>query len=276
MKKEQPLCSCLICKEVKTARGLLCHIDRAHLHTNQYSSGNHGKYKEIGDKLRIKTQTRLTLEQVEYDKDPTFCLNCKTKLEFSRKTNKFCSASCSAKFNNQKRTNSGWTLSDDSKLKIKSSLQKQSLKYKYVCENCQNGFETSRVKQTCCSRTCALELRNFIRRKSRSDLANYRADCSFKFSLNDYPDKFDFDLIEQFGWYKAKNHGDNPNGISRDHMISIRYGFDNNIDPNIMSHPANCKLVRHNENVSKGKNSSITLEELLERIEQWNNGIMGE
>lgn len=105
----------------------------------------------------------------------------------------------------------------------------------------------------------------------RPALVNYRSDCSFKFNLADYPSEFDFTLIEQFGWYRAKNRGDNPNGISRDHLVSVKYGFDNNIDPKIISHPANCQLIRHNENVSKGIKCKISLEQLLEKINYWNN-----
>jgi len=97
----------------------------------------------------------------------------------------------------------------------------------------------------------------FIVRKNRTAFVNYRADCAFKFNLKDFPDEFDFTLIETHGWYKAKNHGDNLNGVSRDHMISIRYGFDNKVDPKIISHPANCQLLRHTDNAKKQENCRI-------------------
>ena len=84
------------------------------------------------------------------------------------------------------------------------------------------------------------------------------------------PEEFDFELIKRYGWYKAKNHGNNLTGISRDHMVSIKYGFEHNVDPKIISHPANCKLMIHSENVRKYNKCSITLEELLVRIENWN------
>ena len=69
---------------------------------------------------------------------------------------------------------------------------------------------------------------------------------------------------------KAKNKGDNPNGVSRDHMYSVMEGYRNNIDPSIISHPANCKLLLQKNNASKFDGSSITFEELLDRIEKWN------
>ena len=53
-------------------------------------------------------------------------------------------------------------------------------------------------------------------------------------------------------------------------MISVRYGFDNKIDPAIISHPANCQLLRQGDNASKGSANSIKIEDLLERIKTWN------
>lgn len=106
-------------------------------------------------------------------------------------------------------------------------------------------------------------------RSSRSPLVNYRADCAFKFNLSDYPDEFDFSLIESHGWYKPKNRGDNLNGVSRDHAVSVRYGFDHNIPSKHLAHPANCILMRHGENVSKYSKNSMSYEELLNRIDSW-------
>ena len=107
-------------------------------------------------------------------------------------------------------------------------------------------------------------------RKHRSALTNYRADCAFNFALKKYPDEFDFSLIESYGWYKPKNRGDNLTGVSRDHMVSVRYGFDNNIDPKIISHPANCRLTLQSDNVKKYIRNCITYEELLAKIQLWN------
>jgi len=111
--------------------------------------------------------------------------------------------------------------------------------------------------------------KTFICIEEKTDLELYRYYSKFQFSLNKYPEKYDFSLIEKYGWYKAKHCGDNMNGVSRDHMISVRYGFDNNIPTWIISHPANCQLKRHNDNVSKGMKCDLTLDELLEKIKKW-------
>jgi len=45
-------------------------------------------------------------------------------------------------------------------------------------------------------------------------------------------------------------------------VLYIRYGFNNNINPEIISHPANCQLISQRKNSSKHMNCSITIEEL--------------
>ena len=102
-----------------------------------------------------------------------------------------------------------------------------------------------------------------------TDFAKYKQDTMFKFNLADYPNEFEFKLIEQYGWYKPRNRGDNLGGVSRDHMLSVRDGFNKGINPKLLAHPANCRLMIHNENISKNKKSILTENELLIRIEEW-------
>lgn len=134
------------------------------------------------------------------------------------------------------------------------------------CKYCGKTFETRKKNQIYCSIKCASKAKYAHNINARK---YYRQCCCFNFALNAFPEEFDFTLVEQFGWYKAKNHGDNLNGISRDHMVSQDYGYKNLIDPYIISHPANCKLLRHNENSSKYSNCSLTVDELLQRISDW-------
>ena len=141
--------------------------------------------------------------------------------------------------------------------------------YKKQCELCNKDFETIKPKGRFCSNACSSNHKNKIARQFRSDFRNYRLDSSFRFSINKYPNKFDFDLIKKYGWYSASNRGNNANGISRDHMFSVYDGFHNKIDPKLVGHPANCCLVQQSKNASKNKRSSITLEDLLERIKNW-------
>jgi hypothetical protein len=112
-------------------------------------------------------------------------------------------------------------------------------------------------------------------RATKTALTNYRADCKFKFNLADYPDEFNFQLVTEHGWYSPKNRGNNIYGVSRDHMLSVRYGFDNSIDPKILAHPANCRLMLQSDNVSKLSKCSITLEDLLIKIAEWDKRYLG-
>jgi hypothetical protein len=272
------MCSCIICKEVRIARGIHTHVDRAHLKLTKYSSGNNGKYSELAERARLKNEREKEL----YLKNSKKCENddCSIDIAFEKhKTNKYCSSACAATVNNKKRSEAGWQRTEESRLKTRESLQKYReeanltpLQTKHIkkCKVCDKEFVCPSSKRISCSRSCALKHRNSLRRQNRAPLLNYRADCAFKFSLKDFPEEFDFTLIEQYGWYKAKNRGNNLNGISRDHMVSVVYGFENNIPVEHISHPANCRLMKHTDNMSKGKKNVISYEELLERIDQWN------
>lgn len=167
----------------------------------------------------------------------------------------FCSKSCA---------NSSRTLSEETKAKIAKSLRKPKIVKQ--CPRCGNGFTT---KSKHCSNACAAAALQEWKRAGLSEYQKYRADCRFKFSLSDYPDRFDFSLIEEHGWYKASNRGDNPNGISRDHAVSIKYGWQNGIPAEVIAHPANCILLQHGDNRKKQTSCSMTIDELMRRIDNW-------
>lgn len=267
-------CSCIHCKEVKSAKGIFVHVDRSHLNKNHYSSGNNGKYKELSE---VASAKRKNKEQ-EYYENPNTCLECQTVLPFLSR-NKFCSHTCSATFNNNHRMAQGLYRehSTETKNKIKLAVQlfnllnpkRIGINPVQQCNHCANDFIPKRRTNKFCSIQCVKQYRRNVASLNKTDFQKYRVECSFKFSLNDFPNEFDFSLIDKYGWYKAKNKGDNLYGVSRDHMVSVRYGFDNNIDPRIISHPANCKLMKHNENVSKYIDCSISVDQLLNRIKEW-------
>lgn len=181
----------------------------------------------------------------------------------------FCSRECA---------NSRGPRSVDFKEKIRARCREKAEKRVMPTSDCPVCGKTiiqarKQFKKTC-SRTCALRSRSTTEPGS---LKEYRGLCSFRFSLNDYPDEFDFLLVEKYGWYRAKNRGDNLNGVSRDHIVSVRFGYENRIDPKIISHPANCQLLRHNDNVSKYKKCGLTIDELMMKIIHWDDkyGSMG-
>ena len=94
----------------------------------------------------------------------------------------------------------------------------------------------------------------------------YKIKASFSFGLEDFKKVKGFELVQKYGMYSSTN----INGVARDHMISMEYGWENNIPPEVIAHPANCEIIIQRNNSSKGKNCSISLEELYERIKNWN------
>jgi hypothetical protein len=275
------VCSCIVCKKEVSYKGIRTHVMRTHEKIGfKGSTGYNGRYNDIEYKATVeKANKKKALDRCGPIKEfVVSCFKCNTSLhvlerekKFPAKEKYFCSRSCA----------NSHVVTEEHKKKTSESLT--GLPYEPVTEVvktciCGKEFETTN-KQTrkYCSASCAtkycpthVEKRKQAREK-RPALINYRKDCAFKFNLADYPVEFDFKLIEQYGWYSAKNRGNNLTGVSRDHLVSVRYGFDNNIPSEHLAHPANCALLRHGENVSKGIKNSITYEQLLKRIAEWDN-----
>lgn len=162
-------------------------------------------------------------------------------------SNKFCSRSCSATYHNRERRK----LPRVKKQKATIKREPKELK-KRVCKCGKIDYTRTRFISETCS-FCSTGMM-------------YRLLCTFKFNLKDYPDEFDFKILNEHGMFHPVK---NPKGVSRDHTLSVQFGKDNQIDPRIISHPANCRLILQSENTRKGSNSNITLEELLVKIEEW-------
>lgn len=213
------------------------------------------KAKEIGKTISDKKFGKLIKESIKCSHDT--CDNI-VDIEYrpgKKKEKNFCSRSCA---------NSRGKRSEETKLKIANSLKKEP--YIKECLYCKNKYETIKKHRKFCSNSCSSKSRNTNKTGS---LKRYRQEASFNFNISDYPDEFNFNLIEMYGWYSAANRGNNLNGVSRDHMFSVHEGHERGIYPKLLGHPANCRLMRHNDNVSKNSKSSITYEELLERITNW-------
>lgn len=206
------------------------------------------------------------------------CPKCNTEFDDYSKwgPKKFCSRSCAnSKVQtpeiNAKRskTLSGRTLTENHKKNL-SGVNHPRFKYpnpkqEKNCAHCDKIYLTKKKTQQFCSRQCWLD----NNREIMEEWHRYRLDCQFKFNVYDYPNYYDLELIEKHGWYSAANRGNNLNGVSRDHRFSVKDGFRNNVDPKIIAHPANCQLMLHNDNSAKKTKSSITLEELLARIKDF-------
>jgi len=231
-----------------------------------------------------KRRTKDLLAEREYNKNPKCCLTCNKQIPWQmRKRLKYCNHSCAAKTTNIVRnvnivyremqccecgksimippSNIRKTIwcSDCDVNRVKISLQPRKI---ISCACC--GKKTKNAKF--CTTACWLSSIN----QTKTDFEQYAKQCKFKFNVYEYPNFFDLMLIEQHGWYSPSNKNNNLNGVSRDHCFSIKRGFEESVDPAIISHPANCKLVLHKDNQRKNRNCSITLDQLKQNIHAFN------
>jgi hypothetical protein len=57
-------------------------------------------------------------------------------------------------------------------------------------------------------------------------------------------------------------------GYDLDHIFSIYEGFNENIDPEIIGHWKNLRIIKSSKNRRKGKKSSIKISELINKIKE--------
>lgn len=219
------------------------------------TSGSYGKFCSLSCGTTFRNKVKLEKLQIEYYLNPAKCKCCEKSLEFSKRKNKYCSNSCSSKITNQVARKRGPTA-------VKKFPYS---KIKFILCNHTNQYYSNRNSDGS-TRRCSPYI--------KTAKEQYYASARFKFNVYNYPEEFDLSLIEQHGWYtcpglKRKGQPKNISGVSRDHIISVSYGFANNIDPKIISHPANCRIMLHLDNKVKHNKCSLTVEQLLAKICAW-------
>lgn len=230
--------------------------------------------------IALKNDYESISKKLRKNFPPSICKECGASYEYVN-SQKFCSRTCVAKHNNRNRDKEVYKKQSET---LKRNLANGTVKlfkvggyirppkqlFKLNCFFCKKEFDatSSKKKQKYCSVTCRRAI--FGPLDYKQSLMTYRKACAFKFNLADYSEEFDFELIKKHGWYSPKNKKNNLGGVSRDHIISVKFGHENNIDPGIISHPANCQLLVHNENVSKYSDCYMTVNELKQKILKWN------
>ena len=229
------------------------------------------------------------------------CKQCRTT-SVSTSEAIFCSSKCQKKHfdlnetaeNKLLRVTKAAQSRDYESIHIKGNKTKKedpnhSINYKINLDNslskiCDNGLTVAQNRGITFSKNATPEfLKERARRCQISKIDNgtitpvedrdaydvYCSDAAFKHGFKTNCEKQNA-LLTQYGVFNTRDNK-NATGCVRDHLLSRRYGFDNNIDPEIISHPANCEIVLHTENVRRARTNDnlITLEELLERIENW-------
>jgi hypothetical protein len=135
-------------------------------------------------------------------KNAKYCSQCNNIFYSSEKNAKFCSKSCSAIFNNSIRVNSKRNFSDIAKknindaiikrLNIKENMYKYGLSPNY-CKHCNAVLNYKNRKRVFCSLDC----KRIYDSKNINEYQKYYNEC--KFNLADYPNEFDFTLVEKYG-----------------------------------------------------------------------------
>lgn len=267
-------CKNIECENEVDEGRVYCSLKCRNIYVNKYLR-NYDKVKETFKNKRLESENN-------YLKTPLICKFCGNIIPFERRHQSidFCSKTCSAKNNNKNRKGIKYKISEDSKEKLRELAFKNfsgPKKDKYEldkklyyqnpnkCNNCDSILEFKYRNRYFCNLKCKKE--NYL--KLKDDFEVYRSLTKFKFNLKDFNDEFDFKLIEKYGWYKAKNHGDNEFGVSRDHMFSIKEGFRRLINPLLLAHPANCELIVNKDNQTKQYDCSISIDELLEKIKNF-------
>ena len=250
-------CKNVECVNMTTGKRVYCSLSCRSSYTNKYLK-DYTKNKEYGKKQRV-------LNEEKYYKNPKTCPNCDNIITYMKRSNTFCNSSCMATFTNKGRVVTwGEKIGEGVKRNLIENGKHVGL-HKLMCVDCDSVFEHKRPKTMFCSAECQLN----HGRRDMVEFKKYKLDTEFKFNLGDYPDEFNFELVREYGWYSPRNKSDNLGGVSRDHMLSVVEGFELDIDPFLLAHPANCELMVHTDNISKNRNSSITIVELMERIEKF-------
>lgn len=205
------------------------------------------------------------LREEKYYKNPRICKNCSNIIDIygglkycSRK----CAAECTSKIKDYSKFRSGPLPTGKKKSDFQVFKDNICGPYTriYLCKCKVSGI-------TWYSKTMRKIHPSQFQTKSE-----YSLHCRFSFSIKTYPEYFAYanELINRYGWYSASNRGGNLNGCSRDHMYSVSDGYKNNISSTIISHPANCRIITNRENQQKRAKSSISLQDLYYRIDEFN------
>jgi len=233
----------------------------------------------------------LEKHDLKYISDNTMDNECKHCHSPIKRSWKFCNPSCSASYNNKLREEP----TDDFKNKISDSLKNyfqnnprqknispKNNKPKHHAKT--NTIRKPRPKKEpiiigpfskLFTPTCGHCGNKFVNRRSvkycnkHSDLykSNNRNRYRFTFSISKYPDLFgSYSLL-------LKTHGmwspTNTNGLTRDHRVSVNDSIKNNYDPYYITHPLNCELMPWNQNMIKRTDSSITYEQLVILVNEY-------
>jgi len=151
-------------------------------------------------------------------------------------------------------------------------------KLKIPCRNCQSElilWEKYLAVDNFCNRKCQREhmerIGKWIPIHLKSDWQIYNDQSNWIHSMYPFLSNIEKKLLLEKGFFNSKL---NKNGLVRDHIFSRRLGFDFKIFPEIIRHPANCRLIPSKENISRHfkpvlSENFLTYEYLFNKIKKW-------
>lgn len=230
---------------------------------------------ELCAKFSILYQERAIKK---YNASPKTCTVCSGCIPWEGRTNKTCSTECRSKL--QSAYNSVRNLDKESAARKRETLMSTLNRKKNDIFKWQDHLTMQyksadkdnycKLRLNTCSH-CSVKFYSRTQKKycnSHAGLynANGRNQFVFTFNVYHYPDLFNLDLIKEHKWRCSKT---NPNGVTRDHRVSINEAIRNGYDSYYIKHPLNCELMLFSENNRKKHNSSMTYAELVRMVDKW-------
>lgn len=209
------------------------------------------------------TKSRLHI----YNSNIVSCKKCQQ--DFKPKvgsSGKFCSKSCSASYNNAKR------IPDPIKKIVSKENRVARRKAAYTSTFRQTGLFSCKCRH--CGDKFSSKMRvNYCESHSHLYKNANRNRYAFTFNVYKYPAIFDLEELATIGFYSPAT---NKHGMTRDHRISVNEAIANNYDPYYIKHPMNCQLMSFKANNAKKTQSSITYNELVSLVKDFDSDVSGD
>lgn len=266
-------CSCIICKKLTTLKGLHSHILSAHTKEGKEMRRKCGALSKRNSKLTIQKLKEQRI--IEYNENPTHCIFCDTKFDYSNRNKKFCNSSCAASFNNKNRSIT--QRKKQAKSLLKSLHKKETLqKYSKIsfCVICGSLIKKKHIKT--CSKICYSKLLSNKAKDNISRLKYNRGRHKKSYLELSFEEWLITNNVKDFIMeYKVKYPIENKTffidfyfpklnlGIELDgsqHLKTIEY---DNWRDNIIFNLINCKILRISHLEYKLKSKLHVVKELL-------------
>lgn len=175
---------------------------------------------------KINKLKRLEEKIANYNENPKYCLYCGNKLDFEKRFGKFCSSSCSASYNNRKRSNNNTI---DSSTGTFITIQRN------YCQNCNKEIS---IVNKFCSIECDHEYkyRDYITKWKAGEVDGQKGEYSVSNYIKRYLIKKYNNQCQICGWNEVNKY---TNKIPLE-VHHIDGNYKNNSEDNLQLLCPNC------------------------------------